>query len=221
MTQIAFKIPGGNEALTWASGADAFERVDIDSWMAGVLGTHAWTGWFCYNDSILQRRDVPTSGECKGVVLWNDAAVGWLVHTVPWWPVDGPLETFPAAELDQGHSFAWWCGTAAKLPKIEAQIDLMGGRVYCGRRLMLYDIPQHGTLQRIILDPTTHHVAKNRTWGRDVYESLGRCVSVQTHWAVGDDWLFVADVPRGHLAPRGCGGIVVRDAGLVRAVCRK
>jgi len=219
MTHIAFKLPGGALAFAWAQGTDSLEDINIDAWISDRL-RRQWTGWFCYNDSGKSQAHV---GRCKGIVLWNATVAAWLVHSVPGWPVTSPLEPLPESEKAYGHSFAWWCGDVGKLQKIEMQIDLMGARVNAGKRLMMYSTPACGTLQRVILDATTDHVAKNRAWGRDLYESLGPCRVHETDtsiWAVGDGWVFFGDIGRMHLATGG-GGMVIRDPGLVRALTSK
>lgn len=86
---------------------------------------------------------------------------------------------------------------------------------------MLYDIPRCATLQRVVLDSTTDHIAKNKAWERNLYDSLGWCTMPpaipqdETVLAVGMDWVFVGDCRRtSHV---GCGGLIVRDAGLYKA----
>lgn len=242
MMTVAFKGPRGDAAFTWAPGQTHFHIVNIDDWIAGSL-TGQWTGWYCYSD---QPPSVPKphsfAGHCKGIVLWNASRATWLVHSVPHWPHTTPLEPLPPSNAAMGHSFACWTGSADKLFKIEAQVDLMRAKVFLGTRSVLCTVPVIATLQRISLDSTVDHLAKNKEWQRDVYESLGACrartratllptssvtnvpgwwnpKSDHSAWAVSASWVFVGDLHRTpeHLS-RGGGGFVIYDKDLVQAV---
>lgn len=239
---VAFKGPGGNGAFVWARGGSHFDIMDIDDWISSVLQGQ-WTGWYCYSD---QPPSIPKPhsfvGHCKGIVLWNAIKVTWLTHSVPNWPVKTPLEQLPSASAAWGHSFACWTGGVTRLAKIEAQVDLMRAKVFLGARSVLCNVPVIATLQRIVLDPAVDHLAKNKEWQRDIYESLGVC-RVRTcntlastitatniegwwnhrmdcsKWAVGGSWVFIGDLDRTpeHL-DRGGGGFVIYDKELVQAV---
>ena len=220
MALVAFAPPEGL-AFCWNPGAGAFDAVGIDAWIAGAFAAHRWTGWYCYNDeppnaASGSRGAAARWGGCKGVVLWTDSNVGWLVHTVPRWPARTPLETLPA--FDRLHVFAWWTGEISRLPKIESQVDLMAARVYVGARSSIHSIPADPTLQRVILDSSTDHIAKNRLWGRDMFGSIGRC-RLAGVVAIGADFVCVADFDRdpSHWG-RGGGALVMRDPALVLAV---
>jgi hypothetical protein len=237
MAEVAFKSPGAM-AMTFPGG-----MMEIDVWISTQLSKEAWDGWYCYNDILKGKAVNEYFGRCKGIVLWNSSKTGWMIHSVPQWPVESPLEPVPACELPKAHSFCFWVGAKDRLPKIEAQIDLMGAKVYLGTRSVL--CRQHGiaTLQRIILDKHTDHIAKNKHWDRDLYESLGKC-SVRSKasmddttivnnirglpwsddvddstWAIGDTWICVGDVSRtSSQSKRGGGGILVYDPKIVQSV---
>lgn len=245
--QIAFKPPG-MVAHVFRPEVPK-QEIDIDAWMSSVLMSQGWTGWFCYNDDPPNPKGKPAQayfGHCKGVVLWNDAVVGWLIHSVPRWPIEMPNEGFPAADVPYGHSLAFWMGPRDRLEKIETQVDLMGAKVYAGKRSSIHAVLTVATLQRINLDAHTDHLAKNRTWGRDMYESLGRCLvrsrasledTSAVHnvisldlpgwdpeldrsiWAVGEHWVCVGDVRRGSTEfSFGGGGIIHYDQNLARTL---
>lgn len=237
MAEVAFKSPGPM-AMTFPGGS-----VEIDVWIARQLSKEAWDGWYCYNDVLKGKSVHEHFGRCKGIVFWNGKKTGWLVHSVRAWPVESPLETLPVCEMSKAHSFCFWVGAKDRLHKIEAQIDLMGAKVYLGTRSMIGRQTSIATLQRIILDKQTDHIAKNKYWDRDLYESLGRC-SVRSRasmddtnvvgnirdlpwnedidestWAIGESWVCVGDISRSSSSKkRGGGGILVYDKSIVLAV---
>jgi len=239
--QIAFKI--GSTAYIYS---DTDKVLPIDDWVSEVISSHNWTGWYMYSD------DPPTSprfapeGHCKGIVLWNDDVVGWMIHSVPRWPSRMPLETLPEDTRDECHTLSFWWGSIEALYKIEKQVDLMGASVYAGKRFCVYNSSSLAVLQRVKLDSMTDHVAKNPFWDRDLYQSLGKC-SVNSRasledttivrnvksialpgwsadkdfgrWAVGDRWVCVGDVRRGNREfPFGGGCILRYDDDLVAKI---
>lgn len=237
MAEVAFKFPGAM-AMTFPGGS-----MEINAWIAQQLSKEAWEGWYCYNDVLQGKAVNEYFGRCKGIVLWNANKTGWLIHSVREWPLESPLETLPLEELSRAHSFCFWVGANDRLHKIEAQIDLMGAKVYLGKRSTLGRQTSIATLQRIILDKQTDHIAKNKYWDRDLYESLGKC-SVRSRasmddttvvgnfqglpwsddvddstWALGETWICVGDISRSSSSiKRGGGGILVYDPEIVSSV---
>lgn len=257
--EVALSVPGGRVyifqggALGDSVRTDrpterhvATDSVESNEWLHRKFAVCDWSGWYMYNDDPPNngKFQYVSDGHCKGIVLWNETRVGWLVHTVSGWPTEMPIEQLPDDASTEGHSFAFWTGPRSILPKVEQQIDLMGGRVYAGKRSQITRRLHIGTLQRVKLDDQTDHVAKNKLWGRDVYQSLGKC-SVQSRaslddtslvqnvirialpgwdasvdfgrWAVGDTWVAVGDIRRGHSDFEVGGGALIRyDVSLAR-----
>ena len=232
--KTAFAVRGGRH-VAWdggggggggGSGSGELRPVpDLDAWIASALDGR-WTGWYCYNDAPPPRpgRPVPrvVVSACKGIVLWNDALAVWMVHSVPGWPVGTPLQRVPSSAVPTA-SFAVWRGDISRLSRIEAQIDLMGATVYAGARSIVgVGVSRVAVLQRAILDKNTDHLACNAAWGRDMYESMGRCAFVPgTTIAVSDDgtWASFGDFCAGsQCSHRGGGALTSRDAALVAAL---
>lgn len=239
--QIAFKI---GRTVHVYSNTD--RQMDVDEWISSVMGSHNWTGWYMYSDDPPCKIRFVPQGHCKGIVLWNEHVVGWMIHSIPQWPTRVPLEELPECTRDECHTFAFWWGDVEALRKIEKQVDLMGASVYAGKRSHVYNSSHLAVLQRVKLDNMTDHVAKNPHWDRDLYQSLGRCSvnsrasledtsivrNVQSimlpgwsaekdfgRWALGDRWVCVGDVRRGNREfPFGGGCILRYDDDLVAKI---
>jgi hypothetical protein len=236
--EVALKMPGNEAYVFMGDPETSYTKVNIDEWIQRQFSRCSWDGWYMYNDSPpAQKLQYDSDGHCKGILVWNETYVGWLVHTVSDWPVEMPIERVPSHILDESHSFAFWMGKRSNLKRIEQQIDLMGARVYAGKRSEILHKLHAGTLQRIKLDTWTDHIAKNRMWGRDVYQSLGKCHAVSRsslddtrqvqnvprvnlpgwdactdfgRWAVGDTWVAVGDIRRGKRDFTVGGGALIR-----------
>jgi hypothetical protein len=163
--------------------------VEMDEWLAEKFASCSWTGWYCYSDMPPDGKVYCRAGKCKGIVFWNDTVSVWLVHSVPGWPVEMPIEPLPVTPVQ--HAFGFWMGPRERLSRIESQIDLMGAKVYLGQRSTLYAISNVATLQRIILDKHTDHLAKNALWTRDIHESMGPHVKHRDGWVMSDNWLGI------------------------------
>jgi hypothetical protein len=185
--EVGFTVPGTHHVVL--PSLVGIRVVGVDDWLADKFATRSWTGWYCYSDLPPDGKSYPYAGKCKGVVLWNDTEAAWLVHSVPEWPVEMPIESLPISK-DQ-RVLAFWMGARDRLPKIESQIDLMGAKVYLGKRSLMYGLSGVATLQRIILDKQTDHVAKNKYWTRDIHESMGPNVEIHNGWVSTKKWIGI------------------------------
>lgn len=186
--EVGLTVPGTQHVTV--SSCVGVRVVLVDEWLAEKFAHHSWTGWYCYSDMPPDGKTYRHAGKCKGVVLWNESESAWLVHNVPGWPVEMPIESLPIS--NEQRALGFWMGSRDRLSKIESQIDLMSAKVYLGKRSMLYGISGVSTLQRIILDKQTDHLAKNKLWTRDIHESMGPDVILYDGWAmIGTKWVGV------------------------------
>ncbi len=79
----------GSAAVTVTSLSRDAKTTNIQDWLENVLAPRyekSWTGCICYNDQPPDGSNPSNVGHCKGVVLWNENLVGWLIHSFPRWP---------------------------------------------------------------------------------------------------------------------------------------
>ncbi len=108
----------GNVNCNWS------KTNSVDKWLKANLLGRGWDCWVHYNDQFpvisnsagLEVNPTPLihkkghHGHCKGIVAWNDATIGWLVHSSPHWPEafsNEYLSNLPHSSHKLGQSFAW------------------------------------------------------------------------------------------------------------------
>lgn len=188
MWSVAFKAPGGRITQHHDSGRARIDGAPswthdacIDSWIADSLSTlKPWTGWLMYNDEIPCRRVNTTCGHAKGVVVWNESEVGWLVHSLPKFPTTmtptGEVDLVPDAELKYGQSFMWVRvpNIDRTLPDILSHIALMQANVYNVNDPRRAYTRLHTTPDRLIdilpICEGVRHIAKHGKWGKCIFE---------------------------------------------------
>lgn len=146
----------------------------IEEWMTLNIFNHDWKGELFYNDHPpFKKNAFSNGGHCKGIVVWNNEKVGWLIHSVPKFP-SVFLNEIPSAECIYGQSFAWIVLPINKKKDILSQLQLMGAHVYHDPSNAFIHIsmrPSPENACRIIeLDNNIFHIAKNESWGKDLFE---------------------------------------------------
>jgi hypothetical protein len=148
------------------------ETVDVEAW----LDCHLRSGgsWKCelfYNDEPPVGPCFSGGGHCKGVIVWNNDEVGWLIHSVPKWP-SVISNSIPNPECEYGQSFAWIKLPISALPNIISQIQLMHAHVYHDPNQM-YKPYLHAPsilINLIKLTDNIYHIAKHEKWNDDIFE---------------------------------------------------
>ena len=172
---VALKAPKGRKAIHFDSVIENdvwHHDIDIDGWVNQRLQSSSWRGHILYNDEEPAGGEAHSSGgHCKGIVVWNEDKLGWLVHSVPKWPcaLGDPI---PHSELEYGQSFIWVLLPADRLPNVVSRLQLMQAHVY---RAVEYAYSPHHKTPTTKYDvwdlfPGAQHVAKHAHWGRDLYE---------------------------------------------------
>jgi len=95
---VALKAPRGDQTHTfWSSNRGGSSPVTIiNTWLSDVF-THTqqtWDGYVYYNDQLPEDASeasflngITNDGHCKGIVVWNTQAIGWLIHSIPRFPM--------------------------------------------------------------------------------------------------------------------------------------
>jgi hypothetical protein len=145
---------------------------NIDDWLHNnIMMNYNWTGELFYNDEPPNAPTTFTGGHCKGVLVWNDKFLGWLIHSVPKWP-ETLLNPIPHAECEYGQSFVWTILPIEKLQIILKQIQLMHSHVYHDPNNIFIPLKYSPNvlINMVQLDTNIYHIAKHNNWGKDLFE---------------------------------------------------
>ena len=119
-------IYSGLEYQVFVEGStDWYLGNDIQDWIKSKIADTSWDGVLAYND----QGDHSCLGHAKGIVVWNQNYVGWLIHSVPHWPfflkkkgqksipeatkvahIEGSMNVLsgiPESARKEGQSFMW------------------------------------------------------------------------------------------------------------------
>lgn len=175
---VALKAPHGRDAQFVAEGSDSWTPADsIDDWIATVMAGD-WTGHFVYNDEPAGEEPASGGGHCKGVLVWSDDAAGWLIHSVPCWPAQMPVDAIRVNETHFGQSFVWLKLERDALPGVFRQLRLMRANPCFSQGSddmwspMKRAPPVSARINSIELAPGVTHVSKHPKWGQDIFEQL-------------------------------------------------
>ena len=103
---VALKKPSTTEYIYWNSWKQTKEfqipfihnENNINIWINNILNhtKQKWTSVIAYNDAPPSNFTTPSIyyGHCKGILVWNADKIGWLIHSVPKFPISIELEEF-------------------------------------------------------------------------------------------------------------------------------
>lgn len=181
MYKIALKAPRGKVCKTYTcseninTNIDISNNINIDEWLYNtVLLNKIWTSELFYNDDPPDSMENIHSGggHCKGIIVWNETEVGWLIHTLPNWP-ETLLNPLSHAECEYGQSFIWITLPINKLPTILKQLQIMHSHIYHDTSKIFIPLkhPSEDQLINLVeLDSNLYHIAKHNKWGKDLFE---------------------------------------------------
>jgi deoxyribonuclease-2 len=97
LIEIALKAPNGVKCITTSlneSNSEWTYEHNINNWIGRNLPTQFFkdsvASFICYNDEVPDHCDGKNSqsfGHAKGILIWNEKNIYWLVHSVPKWPL--------------------------------------------------------------------------------------------------------------------------------------
>jgi len=158
--------------------AGQWNSVLIDDWVSAKITAIPWTSWLCYNDEEPGGTTHSSGGHAKGVLLWNESKIGWLVHSVPKWPASLSLsissngvQPIPDSECKYGQSFIWTISDRSNLTEIMSHLSIMQVHIYStvNTSVTLGKFPT--TFKVHPLFANVYHIAKHSKWNQDLYEN--------------------------------------------------
>lgn len=200
---VALKKPNGT-SYGWTnvlpSPSDGWiQEDDVNVWIRHMMSRHPYRNWLFYNDDEPDNEkgtNVHSRGaHAKGVVVWNENVIGWLIHSVPNYPEpvlrsDSDL-CFPdilKSQLIYGQSFCYIeiPYQPSSLQSVMSQLKKMDAHVYHehrehndekGVKKETDDEKDEKQENNKIVNvhkmgENIFHLSKNSKWGKDLYEDF-------------------------------------------------
>jgi deoxyribonuclease-2 len=181
---VALKKPG-ESSCRWANVHDEKHDDeewhygdDINEWIARVVHKNR-KNILCYNDEEPGESKATSKGHAKGVVVWDDKRIGWLIHSVPKYPQIKQENTFEPIEQPQliyGQSFLYMeiDNSQPVLNTILDHLTMMEVHIYHQTDDGIKNVHiSKKDKKNVILYHFTNdifHIAKSSAWGKDLYE---------------------------------------------------
>lgn len=161
---------------------------DINEWVTLIYNNFEYEDYLLYNDDPYevdekgekdQKQAYSTGGHAKGVLVWNKKTIKWLIHSVPNFPRDFPIQhRIDDAQLVYGQSFILISIDYAFdiLEDILSQLVQMKAHIYkCSSTLSLEFMSKRendAKISTLSFADKVVHISKGVKWGKDLYEDF-------------------------------------------------
>jgi deoxyribonuclease-2 len=177
MWEIALKAPEGDRIIYFSDEniSEGWHSIDnINDWVKNIFSRHKWTDKIIYNDDTPKDEAVSNYAHAKGVLVWNEDTIGWLIHSSPNWPKwnNGKLSKLPETATIYGQSFIFVELPITFLESIIGNLKLMRINTYELSDKKLWNsvnIPDND-FNRIELFDNIWHIAKTKKWDKDLFD---------------------------------------------------
>jgi deoxyribonuclease-2 len=166
---------------------------NINEWIHDVYTKkkNKWLYQLLYNDEILDNiiDNIPDNkifflnrkGHNKGILLWNNEKIGWLIHSIPKYPnkikldKEFKIEDIDEGQLIYGQSFVYIELDIKELNNILMQLKIMESNVYYTNYDKYNKIENPANIiNELTLDDNIFHISKSSKWNKDLYDDYIR-----------------------------------------------
>jgi deoxyribonuclease-2 len=131
-----------------------------------------YPNYIYYNDEVPNHNIGANYAHAKGVLLWNNDSIKWIIHSMPNWPCNNNFE-FPTLKF--GQSFIILDLSISNLDNIITHLHIMNVYIYNSYTLFDKLDNSYNTLDVIDLiinnlETTTKHIAKSAKWNKDIFD---------------------------------------------------
>jgi len=198
---IALKKPDGTKYAYYDSEINNnlfIIKENINDWILNNFNRNKWSYQLLYNDEIpddifnninnpnniennTKNYYLNRKGHNKGILLWNDNKIGWLIHSVPKYPnkikldKEFKIDDIHDNQLIYGQSFTYLELDIKELEGILKQLKIMESNVYYTNYKNYNNIEINNlNINNLKLDENIFHVSKNSKWNKDLYDDYIR-----------------------------------------------
>lgn len=201
---VAIKKPNNKSAYVWTSlnQKNQFDECnDINTWIFDCFSKtqQKWKNQLLYNDQLPDHcqeyykfKKIDNNGHSKGILVWNERKIGWLIHSIPKFPCVNMDQNYKIPEIDKsqlemGQSAFYIELDVSYKEFIIDQLSVMNVQVYymsdylntLDNTLMKKFNNKEPKFNGIVLKEKTlfdntkiNHYAKNNKFNNDLYEIM-------------------------------------------------
>ena len=176
MWSIALKAPETSKIITLSEKTPSWKNVsNIDSWTRDMFTKRSWTHFICYNDDPPNKKVNSYYAHSKGVLVWDNDVLGWLIHSCPNWPeCPNPICPLPPSALRFAQSFIFLELPVLLLNSVLCQLRIMNVNIYNKHTdLWVQSINCHRIQEKqLFIDEDILHFAKSASWKKDLFDDF-------------------------------------------------
>jgi hypothetical protein len=173
--KIALKAPNGKTYMS-IDKKEMIKGENIDEWIKTVLCDKKKNNYVVYNDQ--NKKVFSQGGHCKGILLWNNENITWLVHSVPHFPeqfTGDSISSINESQLQYGQSFACVRNIPIEhLQDILSSLSLMKAHVYMSTMKLPTQTVEN--TKEIVFTEKMKHVGKTPKLEESIYEIIQKSV---------------------------------------------
>ena len=180
MWEVCLKSPHGLDTISFDDSNNTADwvsdtKTNINDWISSKFHDISCDNWIVYNDEVVGQNVSSVVGHCKGVLMWNDREIKWLIHSCPNFPFAvNPICGLPESACIYGQSFICLSLQVSHIDDILRHLKIMNAHIYLmspSASILYAGIEQPtGVFDVLKFTDDIWHVGKGRKWGQDLYE---------------------------------------------------
>ena len=163
---IFLKQPNGKNALSISNNSETWSIIEnIELWLEEYFTKCKCHNRIYYNDAVLNEHVDSYNAHAKGILVYDDKTIKWLIHSVPNWP----SETFKFNSIIYGQSFILMELPIIKLKNIIDHLEIMDVNIYYNTTPFTF-IKSLNKLDICEISQNIYHIAKSKEWYKDLFD---------------------------------------------------
>lgn len=148
---------------------------NINDWINHKLKQENWTSYILYNDEIDSTVSTNSTNQSKGILLWNENSISWLIHSIPKWPLK-LFDNIPKCEYKYVHTLIFMTFHIDNLSNIIDQIKLMQSNIYETSNYNYIPRKRAPALDKCVkiieLGKNMYHIAKHNKISKNLFKDI-------------------------------------------------
>jgi hypothetical protein len=171
--KILLKAPTSKKCMMICNGSWSTSP-NIEVFLKSMIDIIKYPNYILYNDQVANKKACASSkAHAKGVLMWNDSSIMWLIHSVPKWPMSCRVLDLPLSGIIYGQSFVQVNMPICHLNNVLYHLRIMNVNIYNENGNNEQSLNIHNIhIDQYFITPTLSHVAKSYKWSKDIYDDF-------------------------------------------------